>query len=159
MPLEIRQLTPGEGALLRSLRLAALRDAPDHLGESLEAALSRSDQSWADATAAAHAAFLDGQPVAMAYAFLDSSDSSVARLGGMWVAPEARRSGIGLALVRAIHAWAIAHAARCVNLWVLPDSPAACLYQRAGFTATGSTKPFSATDARTLIALELVARA
>ncbi len=155
MPLQIHQLTSSEGPLLRELRLAALRDAPDQLGETLDVALARSEQSWNDAAPATYMALLDGEAVAMVYAFRDPSEQSIARLAGMWVAPSARRGGVGLALVHAVRSWAVANAASRVRLWVVPGTPAERVYRSAGFVTTGTQKPFSERDARVVIELEL----
>ncbi len=154
MPFEIRQLTRDEGPLLRRLRLAALSDAPEQLGEALDVALARTGEAWADAAPAAYVALLDAEPVGMVYAFRDPSDAASARLGGMWVAPSARRHGLGLALVQAVRSWAKANAADRVRLWVVPSTPAERLYLRAGFVATGARKAFSGQDTRAVIELE-----
>lgn len=56
----------------------------------------------------------------------------------LWVAPEARRRGVGWALLDAIRQAAIADGARTVSLWLVDGNNAAGdLYVRAGFTRTG----------------------
>ncbi len=56
----------------------------------------------------------------------------------LWVAPEARRQGIGWALLDAVRREAAAQDARTVSLWLLDGNNAAGdLFVRAGFTRTG----------------------
>ena len=55
-------------------------------------------------------------------------------LGGLWVEPSARRSGLGLAVVGALLDWGAAQGATTAYLQVLADNdPALALYERLGF--------------------------
>ncbi len=55
-------------------------------------------------------------------------------LGGLWVAPSARRSGLGLAVVGALLDWGAAQGATTAYLQVLADNTLAIeLYDRLGF--------------------------
>jgi GNAT superfamily N-acetyltransferase len=70
-----------------------------------------------------------------------STDDSV-ELGAMWVAPEARRRGIGRALVDAVVDWAASIGQRRVVLWVGDANIGARdLYAALGFEPTGETMP------------------
>src|ERR1700712_3137341 len=82
MPLQIRRLDHSDGALLRELRIAALQDSPREFGETLDEALSRSDQGWIDLAPSAYLAELEGRSVGMAFAFDDRWDRGTARFGG-----------------------------------------------------------------------------
>ena len=63
-----------------------------------------------------------------------NSESEVPLLVGMFVAGNARRAGVGVALVEAISCWAQACGARRLTLWVtVRNDPAFALYQRCGF--------------------------
>ncbi|MDJ0789698.1 MAG: GNAT family N-acetyltransferase, partial [Myxococcota bacterium] len=56
----------------------------------------------------------------------------------MWVAPDARRSGLGAALLDAVVAWARREGVRELSLAVsLVNEPARRLYERAGFVPCG----------------------
>jgi GNAT superfamily N-acetyltransferase len=60
-------------------------------------------------------------------------------LGAMWVAPERRREGVGLALASAVIDWARSWGARRIVLGVAEGNmPAVALYERLGFVATGN---------------------
>jgi RimJ/RimL family protein N-acetyltransferase len=93
----------------------------------------------------------DGETLTIVVA-VDSAGSWVGLVGGyrpgdrgvdaelisMWVAPDRRGSGISTELVRAVLAWAEAHGASTIGLWVNKASPAAIsLYEKAGFRRTG----------------------
>ncbi|MCL2850161.1 MAG: GNAT family N-acetyltransferase [Micrococcales bacterium] len=59
-------------------------------------------------------------------------------LVGLWVAPEARRTGIGWALVDTVRTAAAEEDARTLSLWVNDENePAIDLFVRAGFERTG----------------------
>jgi ribosomal protein S18 acetylase RimI-like enzyme len=81
----------------------------------------------------------DGTVVAQAFIRRDSS-----RLGifGMWVAPEARRQGIGRALLDAAESWGRSQGSTAEYLSVTErNSAAQHLYRRAGYIATGADEP------------------
>lgn len=154
----VRQLDESEGPLLRALRLRALQDSPQAYGESLAGALECTDAQWTSLTQSTHLAEIAGQTVGMAYTFTDRTDAEVARVGGMWVAPEFRQRGIALSLLESARTWAEARGHRCVRLWVVPASPAEALYVRAGYAHNGKEMPFSSTDPRLLVEMELALR-
>jgi GNAT superfamily N-acetyltransferase len=55
-------------------------------------------------------------------------------LFSMWVAPDARRLGVGAALVNAVQDWGSGWGAERVVLWVLGgNEPAMRFYERIGF--------------------------
>jgi GNAT superfamily N-acetyltransferase len=161
--LRIRRLESGEVGLLRELRLAALRDAPDQLGELLPDAEARSEQGWADLAAsvtapsihAAYIAELGGAAIGMVYALTDRVDASIGRLGGMWVAPSSRGLGVGTALVEAVVDWCRAKEKRCVKLGVVPGGAPERLYRRAGFVPTGASQPFPGAVLKRVIEMRL----
>jgi GNAT superfamily N-acetyltransferase len=92
----------------------------------------------------------------MAFAFEDSADKDAARVGGMWVAPGARRAGVGYRLMEAVVAWATAERKHRVRLWANPATPAERLYRRANFAPTGAQKPFPGDCTRSVIEMQLI---
>jgi GNAT superfamily N-acetyltransferase len=163
MVFQVRQLVREEWSLLRDLRLAALTDAPDQFGETRVLALQRSVQEWIDLTgcdapgaaSCTNIAEIDGVAVGMAFAIQDGTDGATGRLGGMWVAPNARRTGIGTALIGAVLDWSRNAEMRRVRLWVVPSTAAEKLYRRAQFIATGTQKPFPGDDSRSVIEMQI----
>ena len=109
-----RRIEAEEFALLRTVRLAAIADAPEMFLQTLEEARRLTDDDWRSrsqrfATAADGVCFLAeraGQTVGMIYGFVDDEHDHVARIGGMWVAPRVRRAGIGAALLSRVCEWA-----------------------------------------------------
>lgn len=67
-------------------------------------------------------------------------DDPEAHLWGMWVAPEARGTGAGVALIDACVAWARTRGCSELRLDVKrTNAPAIALYARRGFVAAGDT--------------------
>ena len=61
---------------------------------------------------------------------------------GMWVAPEARRRGVGTQLLDRSRDWSWEAGAERLSLWVVATNAAAyALYERAGFQPTGVSQP------------------
>ena len=161
--LQVRQLAREEWPLLRDLRLAALTDAPDQFAETCVLASQRSSEEWivqtsSDTPGAAsrtYVAEVDGVAVGMAFAIQDRTDAATGRLGGMWVEPDARGIGIGMALVTAVLNWSRDRRMQRVRLWVVPCTTADRLYRRAQFIPTGTQKPFPGDDSRSVIEMQL----
>ena len=141
----VRALALHEWPLLREIRLRALADAPDAFGRTFdeervrpdaewEAQLARSVRSDATLTAVAERA---GRAVGFVHAQIHPGEPPTAELYGMWVAPAARRTGAGRALVDAIAAWARSRGATRLALNVTQGNAAAeRLYERAGLRFT-----------------------
>lgn len=148
----IRTLQPHEWALYRDLRLAALADAPDAYGSTLEDEQDRTPQAWAERLARAtegrdHPLVADvgGEPGGLAYAKFSAAEPDVVDIFQMWVKPAARGQGVGAALLGEAIGWARANRARMVRLGVEAGNPAAVrLYVRAGFVNAGEPKPMRA---------------
>jgi GNAT superfamily N-acetyltransferase len=149
----VRRLRADEADPLRDLRLRALRDAPLAFGSTL----AREEAFTADlgeTRAAAGAAGLEQvtfvvEPAAgLATGMLDGDDPAVAGLYAMWVAPEARGTGAGRALVEAVIAWATQRGARTLRTSVAEGNAAAtALYVAAGFADTGRREPLGHSNA------------
>jgi GNAT superfamily N-acetyltransferase len=161
--LTVHRLRPDEVALLRTLRLRALADAPDAFGETLDDISAKPPEYWdvrarSLTTPGRHVMFLvetaAGTPgeirgVGMAFGIRDTQRTDVARVGGMWVDPAHRRDGAGQLLTEAVIGWARQEAFRVLELWVADGNErAAKLYERCGFAATGARRPLPSNPTR-----------
>ena len=153
---DVRRVRPEEWEQLRSLRLRALADTPSAFGRSLAEEEGRPRDEWeAMARAPVFVAVRDGGWMGMAGCFVEAP-GDLAVIWGMWVAPEARREGIGARLLTAALEWAVADGAKAVRLWVSEGNAAAAeLYRRAGFAPTGRAKALPSAPSLTEIELEL----
>ena len=145
--IRVRRIRPDEWTLLRELRLRSLADSPEAFGGSYEESLRAPDAEWRAATRAAadgdrRAWFVaertppDGttrsEPVGLVLARRRPPDACL--LFSLWVAPEARRQRVGVALVDAVEEWGAGWGARHVVLWVVAtNEPAVTFYERLGF--------------------------
>jgi ribosomal protein S18 acetylase RimI-like enzyme len=127
-------LRPATLETVRPLRLRELREDPDAFGSTLESEQDRPDADWDFWVRDSIIAFDGDTPVGMANLKLEPDE---ARLFGMWVAPEARGKGVAELLARAL----IERAGdRPILLCVAePATAARRLYERLGFTPTGTT--------------------
>ena len=149
----VREAKPHEWRLWRDLRLRALADSPDSFGETLAGARTYDEATWqkhVDPRPDKLRLFAerDGAPVGMCVMTIGQGeaerggDTRKASLFAMWVAPEARGSGAGKALVAAGLRWARSRAALEVTLRVSERHAAARrLYVKCGFVASGEHSP------------------
>jgi GNAT superfamily N-acetyltransferase len=149
----VRRLGAGEADLLRDLRLRALRDAPLAFGSTLAREEGYEPEKWerwaADSARGERQAIFIVEPAAgMASGVIDDADPAVAHLYAMWVAPDARGSGAGRALVDAVVAWAAERGAQRLTTSVTEgNAAAATLYAAANFADTGRREPLGHSDA------------
>lgn len=145
----IRRICPDDWPALRQLRLRALKCDPHAFGSTHEAEAAAPSDNWSRLAALSSEgsgrfialAELDGDAVGMAGGYQPEESPDERGIWGMWVAPEARRRGIGRALVGSVRNWAEQSGAVRLNLWVVEtNGPAVALYQSIGFTATGETQ-------------------
>lgn len=140
--MEVLRLGPDEGERLRSIRLAALREAPYAFASTLEETRARPPESWSQQLA----------DLATFVATADSADTGMVRGGpyegkpgdaillSMWVSPTARGKGVGEALIDAVVDWARSEGFGRLLLEVADENaPAIALYDRKGFKPTGAT--------------------
>ena len=141
MAVSIKRIEPDEWPTLRDIRLRSLIDSPEAFGQRYDEAAAGADDDWiSNARASA-----EGSRRIWLIA-RDEADTPVgvvqARrrqpfdclLFSMWVAPEARRHGVGGALVDAVQSWGASWGARRVVLWVLAaNEPALRFYYDIGF--------------------------
>ena len=144
--MSIRFLSRSEWHLLRDVRLGALRESPTAYLSSYETEARFEDGTWHQEVG--HGIWL---------VFVSESDAVLAVLGAttgpdiaasdrylsyLWVAPDARRTGIATRLIsemlRHLRTTGVARA----WLWVLDGNDAACsLYRKLGFVSTGLRQP------------------
>ena len=146
----VRRVRPGEGTMLRDVRLRALLDTPSAFGSTHEREVAYEPAVWDEraregSAGDARATFVavDGEVcVGMVAAFPDVDHPGVVDLVGMWTAPEARRQGVAIRLVEAVLGWSTGIGAERLELWVTRgNEPAQRLYERLGFAATGAHQP------------------
>jgi ribosomal protein S18 acetylase RimI-like enzyme len=149
----VRRVSADDVDLMRELRLRALQDAPMAFGSTYARELAFAPEVWeqrvrANAAGERSVGFVAEPSAGMAVGAIDDDDPGLAHLYGMWVAPEARRTGTGRALVDAVVAWAAQRGARRVLTSVADGNPAAtALYAAAGFVDTGEHEPLGHSDA------------
>lgn len=140
----IERMTADGWARVRAVRLRALADTPDAFGITLAEDLQKPEAGWRErlqlAGAATFLAVVDGRDVGLVVGAPYAGTPPAAGLFAMWVAPQARRRGVGAALVEAHLAWARAQGATRVLLDVADaNAPAIGLYDALGFRPTGVT--------------------
>lgn len=157
-------LTPGDWAVWRELRLAALRDAPEAFSARLSDWQGGGDREerWRarlDIPGSVNlVAVLDGRPAGMASGV--PAGPQTAELISLWVSPAARRRGVGEHLVGEVARWARRSGAGVLRLALAEgNGRAAALYRRCGFRPTGETALAPAgVGAERLMAKDLSAR-
>lgn len=147
---KIRVFAPDEWRDYRDLRLRALADSPDAFGSTLGRELQFTDLEWVERLAVGSksdrdlplVAELGGKLAGLAWARIEDAERGSATIYQMWVAPEARRRGIGLALLEAAIKWARTAGVVRLQLRVTcGNSSAQRLYARAGFSTVGDIEP------------------
>src|SRR4051812_29472709 len=111
MVVAIRRIEPDEWPILRELRLHSLRDAPEAFGQTHDHALTVPEHEWRQvASASSHGdariwliASVDGADCGLVQARRRAPDDCL--VFSMWVAPEARRSGVGRLLIESVAQW------------------------------------------------------
>lgn len=147
--LTVRRIAAHQGAVLRELRTASLREAPYAFGETLEEALS-ADASSFDETADRHAhsadtasflLYTEGHPAGLVGAFIEETQERRAFVYALWVAPAVRHLRGGELLVNAAAQWLAEQGAREVHAWIADENRNAMrFYERLGFGPTGERR-------------------
>jgi len=142
--IDVRPASPEDWETVRTLRLAALVDAPNAFAAAYDAEAALTQAQWCERLTAGRTvtAWLGVEPVGLVVGFVDQSDSGTVELVAMWVAPASRCRGVGEVLLRAVETWACEAGARRLHLWVTESNLAARrLYERCGFLATDEHQP------------------
>ena len=109
----IRRVIPSDRAVLRRVRLRALLTDPASFGSTYKREAAFPDQVWTGRATRGSAgdgmatllALRDGEPVGIVTAVRDEAQSHLFHVAGMWIAPGARREGVGRTLLSEIEAW------------------------------------------------------
>lgn len=142
MSVQIIKATEDDWALVRDVRLRALREDSSAFGSSLERESRFKENHWrmrVRSTPTWVAVGDAGEPLGLVSMLQEpGSPTDDRHVLGLWVAPESRRRGVAWSLLDAIRHAAIAEGARTVSLWLVDgNNPAGDLYVRAGFARTG----------------------
>ncbi|MCX6405057.1 MAG: GNAT family N-acetyltransferase [Actinobacteria bacterium] len=144
---EVTELQPADWQRLRSLRLESLADSPHAYGASHEVESELSQDVWLERMAKAKyfAASIDDNDCAiMSVEELDGDFGANIWLGGCWVNPDVRGTGVMKAMIDFIDSVAFDRGWQCQGLGVWHDNhPAIAAYERLGFEAKGDLQESS----------------
>jgi len=138
----IARLQPAEWERYRTVRLRSLRDSPDAFWMTSEEEEAFEDGRWQERldSAATFVVVQGGVDVGVVTGAAYEGRERVAGLFGMWVAPEARGTGVADVLVDEVVAWARSEGFERLVLDVADENEVAIgLYERKGFLPTGRT--------------------
>jgi len=146
-PVLVRPTKEEDWEILKTVRLAALQDAPTAFGLSYATAAAYSEQQWRDrASPQTQPQFLVAMEQDQAIGLIGDaiSPSGEYNLIAMWVHPKRRSMGIAGRLVNAIQTRAIERGHWRIVLSVSPDNAHAVdLYRRHGFTFLPEWEPLA----------------
>jgi ribosomal protein S18 acetylase RimI-like enzyme len=139
----IEKLTVADVERGKTIRLAALADAPDAFASTLEEELDLPIQTWqerlANPNTVMFVAVVGSTDVGLVVGLPHWNGSGEAAIVSMWVAPDYRRAGVGTALIQAVITWANESGYTAARLEVADENIRATrLYQRMGFVPTGN---------------------
>ncbi|MEV0368118.1 GNAT family N-acetyltransferase [Nocardia fusca] len=133
----VRQLQVAEWSVFRQIRLRALADAPHAFGSTLAEARQRGERDWR-ALLLRRAQFLAAAADTAVGTVGVTGDGGELHLISMWVAPEARGTGVADLLLHAVLDHATVRGGDRIRLEVVEGNIAAeRLYFRHGFRRTG----------------------
>lgn len=151
-PMTLRRLGPDEWELLRDVRLMSLAESPQAFGSTHAHEAEFDEATWRDrATSSGWFIAVDGEAIRGTVAGYHDEASPVDQrhLVAMWVAPEARGSGVAADLVEAVIEWARVDGAAEVTLGVADgNGRARALYLNCGFSSTGERFPLHSDTSR-----------
>jgi ribosomal protein S18 acetylase RimI-like enzyme len=160
----IRRITALDGLLLRRVRLEALKDAPSAFSSTFDLEAGRTDAEWVERAVAGsrgrdRATFfgmVDDQVVGLVGGFRPEAASPAVEMVSMWVAPDARRRGVGAALIDSVRAWAVETEATSIWAGVMVGNDAAQrLYLSKGFAERGSIRRLASDASRSEVRMQL----
>jgi ribosomal protein S18 acetylase RimI-like enzyme len=142
----IRRIETSDSPILRAVRLRALATDPASFGSTYEREVDFPDQTWVERAqrssagndAATMIAVLGDQPVGIVTGLRDQGHRRLFHVVEMWVAPEARRTGLGRRLLGEIEGWIASCGGTRARLSVTNAATAAMqLYESAGYKPHG----------------------
>jgi ribosomal protein S18 acetylase RimI-like enzyme len=141
----IERITPERAMVFKDVRLRALQDSPTAFSSTYAKESQFPDEEWRkravrwSSNGSAIFLAMDGDVgCGMIGAYEENEER--AQVVSMWVAPEARRAGLGKRLVDAAVDWARFRGMRELKLMVTSVNGGAIeFYQRMGFGMTGKT--------------------
>ena len=148
----VRETVTADWQAWRGIRLQALRDAPDAFSSTYADQVLLGEAHWRQRVTGGglFLAWLPevsaSEPTGMAGGYQETP--GVVELISMFIRPQARGRGVGVALIDAVIGWARARDASSVHLWVTEtNSRARLLYERQGFTVTAERQPLPSNPA------------
>lgn len=159
----VEQLSPDDWEALRSVRLAALADAPYAFASALDQERGYDERQWRSFLAAAtwFVTRRRGEIVGVVALLLEAGEEPERHLVSMWVARQLRGTGIARTLLDAALSDAADGGTKIVSLWVADgNARARRFYERSGFSSTGRRQPLPSAPelGEELLALRLDAR-
>lgn len=138
---EVTELLPAHWQRLRSLRLQSLADSPHAYGASHEVESELSQDAWLERMAKAKyfAASIGNNDCAiMSIEELNGDFGANIWLGGCWVNPDVRGTGVMKEMINFIDSVALERGWQCQGLGVWHDNyPAIAAYEKLGFECKG----------------------
>ena len=143
--LDIKILSPAKWALLRDMRLAALRESPQAFLSTHQREISWGEGQWIAEFGRGDwsIGFVADQPVSLlGVTRTPDTPSHECYLEYMWVTPARRQSGVAYDMLTATFGRLQATGVRTAFLYILDGNDAAMrLYKRAGFTSVNEPEP------------------
>jgi len=141
LPIDVYELTVNDWERLRTLRLASLADSPEAFGADYAAESELPREAWLErmANVRYYTALIEGHDMAvMSVDQFEGDFGANIWLGGCWVHPTVRGTGVMKAMINFIDSVAEERAWRCQGLGVWHDNYAAiAAYEKLGFTSQG----------------------
>jgi RimJ/RimL family protein N-acetyltransferase len=140
----LRQLTPADAALYRSIRLEGLKESPEAFGSTFDVEFTKPLAWFFDrlSSSVVFGAIGDAKILGVAgFAIRDGQkEAHKGLLWGMYVRPDARGAGVARRLVEAVIAFARARVELIQLSVVVGNEQARRLYARLGFVQYGIEK-------------------
>ena len=146
----VERLGEDDWVAFREIRLRSLLDSPDAFGSTFGEESSQVEHSWRDwaagrwrgGDAAVFAVRGADAAVGTATGAEYEAEPGVAHVYAMWVAPDARGTGVGRALLEAVADWARDRGCERLVLQVTETNETARrFYAACGFAETGVREP------------------